>query len=194
MLILGSCGLNYDGNRSEIDKLIEDKTGNVLIIPLACMFESETGGKEKFYAEKLGFKKENIYVFDSASPQEFMERDYSLIVVMGGNTFKLLYMVRKYNLDSFIRQQVSKGADYFGASAGAYLACPNINYVKLFDDNNYIAESDIGKEEFNALGLTDKYVLCHFDIRGVEEIKMCNELIGGSPDIITIRETQLVVL
>lgn len=189
MLILGSYGFSHTQVRLKIGELIPDQIGNMLIVPLACMFEEETGQKEKNGAAMLNFKRENIFVFDGAKPEEYMDRKYDYIAVLGGNTFKLLHNVRKYHLDSFIKQQVENGAIYLGFSAGAYLACGNIEYVRNFDDNNHITDGN-----FTALELTDKYVLCHFDYRGAEEIKMCRDFLGDEPELITINNDQLIVL
>lgn len=189
MLILGSYGFSYTQNRLKIGELIPDQTGNMLIIPLACMFGMETGLKEKNCAAMLGFQKEGIYVFDDSNPDALLDMKFDYIVVLGGNTFKLLYYVMKYHLDTFIKQQVADGAVYLGFSAGAYLACNNIEYVKNFDDNNHITDGD-----FTALGLTDKYVLCHFDYRGIEEIKMCRAFLGNEPELIIINNDQFIVL
>ncbi len=153
------------------------------------MFVTETGEKEKNCAVLLDFKKESIYVFDDSKLDALLCMKFDYIAVLGGNTFKLLYYVKKYHLDSFIRQQVADGAVYLGFSAGAYLACRNIGYVKNFDDNNHITDGD-----FTALRLTDKYVLCHFDSRGIEEIKMCRTDIGMEFELITINETELILL
>lgn len=189
MLILGSYGFAYTSVRNKIGEIITDKSGKMLIIPLACMFGTETGENEKNYASMLGFKKENIYVFDEANYDELLDMKFDYIVVLGGNTFKLLYGIRKYNLDTFIREQVTDGAIYMGFSAGACIACNDIEYVKNFDDNNHIINGD-----FTALGLTDKYVLCHFDFRGYNEIEMCRKYIGNEAELITINNSQLVVI
>ena len=189
MLILGSLGFNYTQNRLKIGELVPEQNGRMLIIPLACTFEAETGEKEKNGAAMLDFKRENIYVFDRAKPEEYLNRSYDYIVVPGGNTFKLLQYVREFHLDSFIRQQVENGAVYLGFSAGAYLACQNIEYVQNFDANDHITNGD-----FTALGLTEKYVLCHFDSRGEKEIELCRSYIGYKPELITINDAQLIVL
>lgn len=189
MLILGSNGFYSVAVRQQICELIKDKSGRMLIISLACDFEEDTGNRERKCATDTGFLKDNIDVLNQNSPEEFLDKRYDYIVVLSGNTFKLLHHVKKYYLDEFIRQQVSDGAIYLGFSAGAYLACPDIEYVRHFDDNNHITDG-----EFTALGLTDKYVLCHFDSRGIEEIKMCRTDIGMEPELITINETELIVL
>lgn len=189
MLILGSFGFAYTDVRFKIGEIIKDKTGKMLIIPLACMFGTETGEREKNYASMIGFRKENIFVFDESKPSELLDMKFDYIAVLGGNTFKLLYGIRKYHLDDFIKKQVADGAVYMGFSAGACLACNNIEYVKNFDDNNHITDGD-----FTALGLTDKYVLCHFDLRGYNEIEMCRKYIGDEVELITIANNQLIVL
>lgn len=189
MLVLGSNGFGNIAVRTEISRLIKDKCGKMLIIPLASMFGKETGEKEKNFAIMAGFIKDNIYVFDNDNPSEFINTGFDYIVVSGGNTFQLLYYVKKYCLDTFIRKQVKNGAIYMGFSAGACIACNDIEYVKNFDDNNHITDGD-----FSALGLTNKYFLCHFDCRGIQEIKMCRNYIADEHEIITICENQLVIL
>lgn len=189
MLVLGSYGFSSPETRQKLDKIITDKTGKMLIIPIATMFGKETGEKEKYFASLLGFNKADIIVFDEENPDEIKNQQFRYIVVLGGNTFQLLYKVKKFNLDTFIKNQIKNGADYLGFSAGAYLACPNIEYVKNFDDNNHIDNGD-----FSALGLTDKYVLCHFDMRGLAEIQMCRKFIGDEVELITIDNNQFVVL
>lgn len=189
MLILGSYGFSYTQLRLKIGELIPDQSGNMLIIPLACMFEAETGLKEKHCAAMLHFRPEHIFVFDRADPDAYMHRKYDYIAVLGGNTFQLLYYVKQYHLDSLIREQVRDGAVYLGFSAGAYLACRDIEYVRCFDDNNHITDGD-----FTALGLTDRYVLCHFDDRGSAEIRMCRRFLGEEPELITINNDQLIVM
>lgn len=189
MLILGSYGFSHINMRSKIGEVIKDKSGKMLIIPLASMFGTETGEKEKRFASMSGFSADNIYVFDDSRPDELLNMKFDYIVVTGGNTFQLLCYVKKYHLDSFIKEQVNGGAVYMGFSAGAYLVCRDIEYVKNFDNNNHITDGD-----FSALGLTDKYFLCHFNYRGIQEIKMCRQYLGDEPELITIDDDQLIII
>lgn len=162
----------------------------MLIIPLASFLGMETAERERNCAAMLGFKKENIYILDETKPEELLEMEFRYIAVLGGNTLRLLKLIREYHLDTFIKEQVANGAVYLGFSAGAYLVCDDIEYVKHFDPNdNYITDDD-----FHALGLTDKYVLCHFDHRGEKEIQLCRLYIGKEPELITLNNDQLVVL
>lgn len=189
MLILGSYGFRTEINRAALDKLLPEKSGKMLIIPLGCMFGLDTAAREKIGAQELSFRAEDIFIFDESRPADFTCQNYRYIAVLGGNTFQLLHGVRKYRLDTFIREQVAAGAVYLGFSAGAYLACPNIEYVQNFDENNDITDGD-----FSGLGLTDKYVLCHFDSRGTAEIMACRRYIGMEPELLTIRDSDYIVL
>ena len=175
--------------RNQFRSLITDKSGKMLIIPLACDFPETTAEREKMNTADAGFDKNNIYIFDEREPEKYKDIKFDYISVTGGNTFKLLYSVRKYGLDDFIRKQFESGADYFGFSAGAYLACPDIGYVRNFDDNNHISDDD-----FSALGLTEKYFLCHFDSRGDAERMMCRKYIGTDAELITVGETEVGII
>ena len=53
-------------------------------------------------------------------------KNASAIVVGGGNTWKLLKMIRDNNLIDAIRMKVIGGTPYIGWSAGSNVACPTI--------------------------------------------------------------------
>jgi len=52
--------------------------------------------------------------------------DAELLLVGGGNTFRLLYECRQRGLLSTLAERVRAGVPYIGWSAGANLACPSI--------------------------------------------------------------------
>lgn len=189
MLILGSLSFIQPQNRRMLAELIKDKTGNMLIIPLACMFGLSAGEKERNCAVMAGFDKNKIFIFDEEEPEKYLDMKFAYIVVLGGNTFQLLYKVKQYRLDDFIRSQVAAGAIYIGFSAGACLACKDVEYIRDFDSNEDIKDGD-----FSALGLTDKYVLCHFNRRGSTEVVICRQYIGREAELITINDDQYIVM
>lgn len=79
------------------------------------------------------------------------------IFVAGGNTFYLLQELK--NKD--ILQDLIKFANnkiYVGTSAGACIACPNIEYIEKLDDKSQAPLLD----NCNALNLVDFYVLPHY--------------------------------
>ena len=189
MLILGSSGFSQDDCRAKLAKLTRDRKGTMLIIGLACRSPKAAGGYELSFAVRAGFKAEDVLVFDESCPENFTCKDYDYITVIGGNTFRLLAGIRKYHLDTFIKQQLARGADYIGFSAGACIAAPDVEYIRNFDDNNDITDGD-----FTALALTDKFFLCHFDSRGYPEIRKCRDFIGDKAELLTINETEYLTL
>ena len=191
MFILSSSGFSTTQVRMQIGEIIADKTGNMLIIPIASLLGMETAERERNCAAMLGFKKENIYIYDELKPTELLDMKFSYIAVLGGHTLRLLSKVRELHLDTFIKEQVANGAVYLGFSAGAYLACDDIEYVKNYDTND---DGFITDGNFHALGFTDKYVLCHFDCRDEKDIQLCRLYIGDEPELITLNNDQVVVL
>ena len=77
MLILGSYGFSSTSNRLRLGELIADRSGKMLIIPLACAFGAETAEREKNCAAMAGFKKENIFIFNEDDPEELLGMSFS---------------------------------------------------------------------------------------------------------------------
>ena len=71
-----SYGFTSTSNRLRLGELIADKSGKMLIIPLACAFGAETAEREKNCAAMAGFKKENIYIFDRRKPDELLGMNF----------------------------------------------------------------------------------------------------------------------
>lgn len=188
MILAGSHGFYSVTVRRKIMEALGGRTGRMLMIPFAA---SDTAGavRERTGAVMAGFRQEDVLIYGLDGGKELMEQDYEFISVPGGNTFRLLSRMREEGLDSFIREQYNNGAVYLGFSAGACIACPDIEYVRNFDDN-----IDINDGNFTALGLTDNYLLCHFDFRGTPEILMCRRFMPENAVILTINEDQLLVL
>jgi dipeptidase E len=68
----------------------------------------------------------------------------SAIVVGGGNTWKLLKMIRDNNLIDAVRQKAAAGTPYIGWSAGANVACPTIkttNDMPVVEPDSFTAFS-----------------------------------------------------
>lgn len=96
-----------------------------LFIPYAAVTFSfdlyEQKVSERF--REIGHEIESIHRF--SNPVDAV-RSASAIVVGGGNTWKLLKMIRDNNLIEAIRQKVTGGTPYIGWSAGSNVACPTI--------------------------------------------------------------------
>jgi len=59
---------------------------------------------------------------------------FDIIFVAGGNTFYLLEQAIKSGFNEIIKEMINTGTIYIGSSAGSVLCCPNIEYIKVFDN------------------------------------------------------------
>ncbi len=89
------------------------------------------------------------------APNELASAD--LLLVAGGNTFRLLGHVRDHGFVGAVRDFVAAGGDYYGGSAGALLACTDVEMALRLDEN------ELGLTDSSALGLVSSFdVLPHF--------------------------------
>jgi len=80
-----------------------------------------------------------------------------LLFVGGGNTFRLLHHVRQHGFLDAVREFVESGGTYYGGSAGALLACANVEIALGLDQN------EVDLTDLSALGLLKSFdVLPHF--------------------------------
>lgn len=84
--------------------------------------------------------------------------DKDIILVNGGNTFFLLYWVKKTGFDNVIRRHVHQGKLYIGISAGSYIVCPTIEVSNWKNQNN----NKIGLTDLSGLNLVSFLISAHF--------------------------------
>jgi len=131
-------------------------TIRLLLIPTAL---SGTYPPDKYINELLvsGFSKDNIIVFDEDNCTEYCNLNIDIIYVCGGNTFTLVKVINDCGFGSEIAKYLCRDVLYIGRSAGTHLATKNIEHVLPFDENQ------IGLENFDAMGLFDGIIFCHYD-------------------------------
>ncbi len=96
-----------------------------LFIPYAAVTFSYDEYEEKVSKRFIESGHEIISIHRSVDPVAAI-RMAQAIVVGGGNTWKLLKMIRDNNLIDIVRQKVQEGTPYIGWSAGTNVACPTI--------------------------------------------------------------------
>ena len=62
---------------------------------------------------------------------------YEIVYVTGGNSFYLLKSIKDSGFDKVMPELLQKGVIYMGASAGSYVACPNIVMAKWKHQDKY---------------------------------------------------------
>ena len=170
-IVLFSTPYNND-NFHEILKLIFP-AGMKYKRPLFMPSQGLQNTPQEFLDDWEGFAKEfNIYikfidnsVTDSTSEKEKL-RNSNILIISGGDPFRLLINLRKTGLDSAIIQFTEK--DEFilaGYSAGAYVLTPTLEVAKIFNENypggkKYLTQDNI--EDFTGLGIVDFEVCAHY--------------------------------
>lgn len=101
------------------------EVGEVLFVPYAGMAFSYDEYAEDVSAvfKELGYGLRSIH---KAHDFEKAVDEAQAIIVGGGNTFHLFYMIQKNNLTEIIRKKVNSGTPFIGWSAGSNLACPSL--------------------------------------------------------------------
>ena len=106
--------------------------------------------------EPLGV--EIVGVHRSASPRSFVQ-SAEAVLVGGGNAFRLLAAVHRFDLVDVIRSRAGEGMPYVGSSAGTNLACPTI---RTTNDMPIVEPPSLG-----ALGLVPFQINPHYPAKEV---------------------------
>lgn len=119
----GEAYLDYPKNN--IRDFLGTKTTRSLFIPYAAVTFSyddyERKVSERF--REIGHEIVSIHRFND--PVKAVT-EAEIIVVGGGNTWKLLKTIRENKLIEPVREKVKNGTPYIGWSAGSNVACPTI--------------------------------------------------------------------
>lgn len=115
--------LDYSGE--SIKAFLGIKRVKALFIPYAAVTFSYDEYERKVSERFMELGHEIISIHHFTDPAEAVKKAPA-IIVGGGNTWKLLKMIRDNNLTDLIRQGVISGTPYIGWSAGANVVCPTI--------------------------------------------------------------------
>ena len=99
---------------------------HILFIPYANAYDWQAFAREYVsYFENHDIKVRSILDYDN--PHTALgDKNLAGIFMAGGNTFKLLKYLHKYELVEPIRRLIGGGLPYAGTSAGSVVACPGI--------------------------------------------------------------------
>jgi len=119
--------------------------------------------------DELGFDYEEIDI-EGKTETELRDilKNKEMVYVEGGNSFYLLKCVRASGFDKVIKDLISDGVIYAGASAGSYLACPTIEVASWKHQNRF---DHYGVKDFKALNLVPFLVTVHYNDKDKELIQ-----------------------
>ena len=136
-----------------IRKFLGDVPQTALFIPYAAVTFSYDEYERKVAEcfQEIGHSVCSIHHYENT--REAVEKA-SLIIVGGGNTWKLVKTLQDNQLMDVIRQKVLSGTPYIGWSAGSNIACPTL---KTTNDMPIVQPSD-----FSTLGLVPFQINPHY--------------------------------
>jgi len=140
-------------------------------------------GKSGFQIEVIDLKVEDPHVVKSK-----LEK-VDIINVGGGNTFFLLYWVRKSGLDKYLKELIDQGKIYLGVSAGSIISGPNIElsgWKKGWDENV------VNLKDLTGLNLVPFAVSPHFMEKDLPLLRKKSKTVDYP--IIAINDTQAVMV
>ena len=186
MIILSSFGLDAPMIQKKYREHIHTCDRTILMIPFAALNDS-TVLYEKKALMHFGFDEQKIMICSCNNIDKIKNIEFDYIYVPGGDTYKLLFEIKKYDILNYLQRLINKGATYIGVSAGAYICCEDIKYLEALEDNNYI------NDDFSALGLLRENIVCHSDQYGYETIAKC-KIYAPERRFVYITNTDVVLI
>lgn len=120
------------------------------------------------------------YIDMVRSAEELAEKDlsaYSVLFIGGGNTYKLLYDIKRCGMFEKIREYLENGGVAFGGSAGAIIFGEDLESCKLDDPNEVDLKDTAGYDVLGGIS-----VLCHYTNRTTEEDEKNKEFLLSISD------------
>ena len=116
----------------------------VLSVPYALHDQDGYAAKAKARFNQMGVELTSIH--QAPDPRQAIDQAHS-IFIGGGNTFRLLNSLYEFDLLETIKQRVSEGMLYLGASAGSNVAGPTIkttNDMPIVEPPSFVALGLVG--------------------------------------------------
>jgi len=170
-LLLTSQGLCNRKIRSALVKLVGKKAKDIRILAVSLkLTKAKTVKHVKRLKKEFSKSKIKHYTITHLKKKYSYNdiEDFDVIYMCGGNSFHYLDTIRKTGFDRLIKRFVKENKVYLGASAGAALACPNIDYVSW---SKYVYDENIEDlKNLKALNFIDYLIMPHFDKRVAKEM------------------------
>ncbi|HKB68239.1 MAG TPA: dipeptidase PepE [Pyrinomonadaceae bacterium] len=154
LLLISNSTLHGSGYLDHAEREIREALGaikRVLFVPFALYDRDAYAAQARKRFEEMGYALESIH--EGTDPGNKVDKAEA-IFIGGGNTFRLLDSLYRFDLLEPIRRRVKEGMLYMGSSAGAVVAAPTI---KTTNDMPIIEPPS-----FNSLGLISFQINAHY--------------------------------
>lgn len=137
---------------------IIDHSKPCLYIPLAMKQDKYDGCYKWITGELKAIEVPGIDMVRSAEELSKKDlNDYSFLFIGGGNTFKLLYDLKRSGAYEKISEYINNDGIVFGGSAGAIIFGKDLEACRLADSNDVNLKDINGFDVLNGIS-----ILCHF--------------------------------
>ncbi|MDL2215331.1 dipeptidase PepE [Dysgonomonas sp. OttesenSCG-928-M03] len=185
----GETYLSYP--REAIKSFLGEVPPNIVFIPYAAVTFSYDEYVDKVNGSlgEIGVKVRGIHTYKNAKETV---RTADVIVIGGGNTWKLTRMLQENDLIDIIREKVNTGTPYIGWSAGSNVACPTL---RTTNDMPITAPLSFDTLNLIPFQINPHYLDAHPADHGGETREMrINEFLVENPDIYVVGLREATIL
>lgn len=195
VIISGGGGASKNPAAYELFAGSVDKSKPVLYIGLAIRPENVYDSYSKFVLSmaKLGILCTRCCA-DTGSFDEFDLDSFGGIYCAGGNTFRLLKLLKECGADKKIVDYVRKGGAYIGSSAGAIICGEDIYPIIYMDPNSVVLEDTKGFDLMKGYSTVAHYGDAVTESRNAEEAEAVRVLAEKYPRLIALSEECAIVV
>jgi dipeptidase E len=157
LLLISNSTLHGSGYLDHAEREIREALGaikRVLFVPFALYDRDAYAAQARKRFEEMGYGLESIHNATDPKAAGNQVDKAEAIFIGGGNTFRLLDSLYRFDLLGPIRRRVLEGMLYMGSSAGAVVAAPTI---KTTNDMPIVEPPS-----FNSLGLISFQINAHY--------------------------------
>lgn len=157
-------------------------------------FQQKLGEATDFF-DLIGIRPALVDLREYDSPRQINEvlQTFDVIWGWGGNTFMLLYEMKRSGFDLVIRELLDQGKVYGGESAGAIVAGTSLRGIEFADDPSLSKEV-----HWDGMALVDKDILPHADSpdpRYVERVPEFIQRYADNPDdLIVLNDNEAFIV
>lgn len=163
-------------------------------LPVGIITTATDGKEENKYSKlakdqfvNMGFLNVNFVDVEKENP-EFLKK-YKVIYVCGGNTFYLIYHLKKSGADMVLKELIANGIAYIGVSAGSVILSPTIDIAGAVNPDS----NDVGLTDTTALGIIDFDIAPHYEQAEEQEIRSYEQKTGRTVERLTNEQAIIVV-
>ncbi len=145
------------------------------------------------YFKGLGFEQVDVIDFRKYKESSDLESElaaYDLVWANGGNTFCLLYEMKRLGFGPIMKKLLDNGVVYGGESAGALVAGTTIKGSEAADEPGFSEEV-----HWDGLELTNHVIIPHVDNKMFEEsLKSMIEMYKDDNSVVLLKDNQTLII